>query len=347
MIITFNVLYFFKTRKNNQLKFSLHFAQLSNMYEYICTQILLAINKLVSTSIIITPRIIIYKIIGINRRYIDREFPESQNATATNSTTVYSVPRTFQKCGEKQASLAEERVFHRLQCLNSGDRRPQNTFESSGVWVTFFHSACYGGQSFRNQRVGKLIIREHDFVVFAKYAGKFVKLQVWVREITICSKTCSFSSSILNLSCAHNPWTRKLRLKRVNKGKIICFHVLKSVLYGGSGCVFSIVFGIWIIPKTHIRLTTAVWFQTFLKLSFFTNFNRVQYKLIPTLSPNESVVQFQNRIIDRLQKRLQQSFWNRLINRFVNQFQDRFSLFMFWSRLNRSQKVWKYWMQID
>lgn len=97
-----------------------------------------------------------------NSRYIEREFP-----TNGDETTIYSVPRTFKKSGEKQAIHAEERIFERLQGIGK---------HVNGVWLTFFHSAVYAGHSFRNQRDGKLMIREHDFVVFAKYQGEYEKM---------------------------------------------------------------------------------------------------------------------------------------------------------------------------
>lgn len=99
-------------------------------------------------------------------RYIEREFPEyCNNANNNNKSTVYSVPSCFKKGGEKQATLAEEIVFNRLHGL-------EDAACCQGLWMTFFHNACYAGHSFRNERVGKLMIREHDFVIFAKYQGK-------------------------------------------------------------------------------------------------------------------------------------------------------------------------------
>lgn len=96
-------------------------------------------------------------------RYVEREFPEAVDG----GNIVYSVPRDFQRNGgERQASRAEELVFKRLRGLS-------NTKELSGLWMIFFHSASYGGRSFRNQRVGKLMIREHDFVIFVRYRGKY------------------------------------------------------------------------------------------------------------------------------------------------------------------------------
>ncbi|KAF5308667.1 hypothetical protein FQR65_LT06128 [Abscondita terminalis] len=99
-------------------------------------------------------------------RYIEREFPEAKDG----KNAVYSIPSKFKNRGERQASLAEEVVFKRLSGI-------AKTIRLDGLWMTFFHSASYAGHSFRNQRVGKLMIREHDFVVFAKYQGKhFVAL---------------------------------------------------------------------------------------------------------------------------------------------------------------------------
>jgi hypothetical protein len=88
---------------------------------------------------------------------VEREFPPAGDGGGV----VYSVPRYFHKAGEKQAALAEEEVFRRLSAVGLG-----------GLWMTFFHGASYGGHSFRNQRVGKLMIREHDFVAFVKHAGE-------------------------------------------------------------------------------------------------------------------------------------------------------------------------------
>ncbi|XP_071051519.1 uncharacterized protein [Onthophagus taurus] len=87
------------------------------------------------------------------QKFVKREFP---------SETVHSVPKSFQKSGEKQAILAEKVIFDRLRGLKSENR-------IKGLWLIFFHSASYAGRSFRNQRDGKLMIREHDFVLFIKY----------------------------------------------------------------------------------------------------------------------------------------------------------------------------------
>ncbi|RZC39714.1 uncharacterized protein BDFB_008988, partial [Asbolus verrucosus] len=101
--------------------------------------------------------------------YIEREFPSPQH----DGKVVYSVPRIFQKTGEKQAALAERVVFNRLNGV--GCNKCDSRF--GGLWMTFFHNACYGGHSFRNQRIGKLMIREHDFVIFVKFNGRhFVAL---------------------------------------------------------------------------------------------------------------------------------------------------------------------------
>ncbi|KAF5281773.1 hypothetical protein FQA39_LY17692 [Lamprigera yunnana] len=104
-------------------------------------------------------------------KYIEREFPEAKEG----KNAVYSVPGKFKNRGEKQASLAEEVVFTRLSGL-------AQTTRLDGLWMTFFHSASYAGHSFRNRRVGKLMIREHDFVVFAKYRGKCYVLLVEVKS---------------------------------------------------------------------------------------------------------------------------------------------------------------------
>ncbi|KAB0802644.1 hypothetical protein PPYR_04830 [Photinus pyralis] len=95
-------------------------------------------------------------------KYIEREFPEAKDG----KNAVYSIPSKFKNCGEKQASLAEEVVFTRLSGL-------ADTTRLDGLWMTFFHSASYAGHSFRNQRVGKLMIREHDFVIFVKHKERY------------------------------------------------------------------------------------------------------------------------------------------------------------------------------
>ncbi|GJQ74428.1 hypothetical protein Trydic_g21298 [Trypoxylus dichotomus] len=105
-------------------------------------------------------------------RYVEREFPESSTngGDVGDGVAVYSVPRKFQKMGEDQAVSAEHRVFDRLHGLRT-DPNLRNT------WITFFHSASYAGHSHRNKRDGKLMIREHDFVIFVKSNGKcFVAL---------------------------------------------------------------------------------------------------------------------------------------------------------------------------
>lgn len=98
------------------------------------------------------------------RRYIEKEFPECCN-NGNNKNAIYSVPSSFKKRGEKQATLAEEIVFNRLHGL-------KDAVCCQGLWMIFFHSASYAGRSFRNERDGKLMIREHDFVMFAKYRGE-------------------------------------------------------------------------------------------------------------------------------------------------------------------------------
>lgn len=84
---------------------------------------------------------------------------------------MYSVPSVFQKSdgdggdGQKQGNYAEQLVFTRLHGLLQAEA-------INGLWIVFFHSASYAGRSYRNQRLGKLMIREHDFVIFAKYKGR-------------------------------------------------------------------------------------------------------------------------------------------------------------------------------
>lgn len=98
------------------------------------------------------------------RRYVEREFPEAEDGR----NAVYGVPPIFQKnSGERQANLAEQVVFRRLQGISDAANLP-------GIWMVFFHSASYAGRSYRNRRVGKLIFREHDFVIFIRYRGKYV-----------------------------------------------------------------------------------------------------------------------------------------------------------------------------
>lgn len=94
-------------------------------------------------------------------RYVEREFPDAEGG----GNAVYSVPSVFQKSGgERQANLAEQLVFTRLHGLVRAEA-------INGLWVTFFHSTSYAGRSFRNRRLGKLMIREHDFVIFVKFKG--------------------------------------------------------------------------------------------------------------------------------------------------------------------------------
>ncbi|XP_076251041.1 uncharacterized protein LOC143190554 isoform X2 [Rhynchophorus ferrugineus] len=101
-------------------------------------------------------------------KYLESEFPKSSR------TTVYSIPRDFTKAGEKQACHAEQLVFQRLKSLSS--------LNIPNLWVIFFHSASYAGYSNRNQRLGKLMIREHDFVVFIKYEECFFILLIEVKS---------------------------------------------------------------------------------------------------------------------------------------------------------------------
>ncbi|XP_044263120.1 uncharacterized protein LOC123010340 isoform X2 [Tribolium madens] len=103
-------------------------------------------------------------------RYIKREFP-----TQDGAARVYSIPRVLQKSGEKQASLAEEEIFNKLTQFGRNDK-------FRGLWMLFFHSTSYAGHSFRNQRVGKLMIREHDFVVFVTFKGGHFVVLVEVKS---------------------------------------------------------------------------------------------------------------------------------------------------------------------
>ncbi|GLV31907.1 hypothetical protein CBL_07667, partial [Carabus blaptoides fortunei] len=114
------------------------------------------------------------------RRYVETEFPE-----LTAATTVYSVPRTFTNRTERQASKAEHAVFSRLAALTTGATR------DAGLWVLYFHGASYAGHSSRNQRVGKLMIREHDFVIFAKYKGQYYVTLAEVKSTCDANTSCS------------------------------------------------------------------------------------------------------------------------------------------------------------
>lgn len=60
-----------------------------------------------------------------------------------------------------QASHAESHVFHCLQEL-----------DIPGLWLVFFQGRSYGGKSFRKERNGKLVMREHDYVFFTSYNGQ-------------------------------------------------------------------------------------------------------------------------------------------------------------------------------
>ncbi|KAJ8927204.1 hypothetical protein NQ314_020363 [Rhamnusium bicolor] len=103
--------------------------------------------------------------------YTDIEFPKPKD----DETVVYSIPKHFSSTGERQAALAESQVFQRLHGLVDNTR-------IGGLWVLFFHSTCYAGQSYRNQRMGRLMIREHDFVVFAKCRGQFYVALIEVKS---------------------------------------------------------------------------------------------------------------------------------------------------------------------
>lgn len=91
--------------------------------------------------------------------YINREFPSE------NKNCIYSIPKFFIQHGQEQASNAEKEVHTRLCGIQI---RPE---DNDGYWQVCFQGACYAGRSFRNDRKGKLMMREHDFVVFIKYKG--------------------------------------------------------------------------------------------------------------------------------------------------------------------------------
>lgn len=90
------------------------------------------------------------------KRYIAQEFPLLEG----NKCTVYSVPKHPILRTEHQASQAECHVFN---CLKELD--------IPGLWLVFFQGRSYGGKSFRKERHGKLMMREHDFVFFTSYNG--------------------------------------------------------------------------------------------------------------------------------------------------------------------------------
>jgi hypothetical protein len=66
-----------------------------------------------------------------------------------------------------QASQAESHVFNCLREL-----------EIPGLWLVFFQGRSYGGKSFRKERNGKLIMREHDYVFFTSYNGQYFQKQL-------------------------------------------------------------------------------------------------------------------------------------------------------------------------
>jgi len=59
-----------------------------------------------------------------------------------------------------QASQAECHVFNSLKKLDIPE-----------LWLVFFQGRSYGGKSFRKERHGKLMMREHDFVFFTSFKG--------------------------------------------------------------------------------------------------------------------------------------------------------------------------------
>ncbi|XP_069676761.1 uncharacterized protein [Periplaneta americana] len=105
-------------------------------------------------------------------RYIGQEFPRLEGQTCT----IYSVPKQPIQRSELQASQAEEHVFQYLSELNI-----------PGMWMVFFQGRSYGGKSFRNERNGKLMIREHDYVLFTVYKGK---KHVTLVEVKSTSDSC-------------------------------------------------------------------------------------------------------------------------------------------------------------
>ncbi|KAH1027426.1 hypothetical protein HUJ05_000937 [Dendroctonus ponderosae] len=104
-----------------------------------------------------------------NFRYLESEFPRT-----TSNNSVFHIPKEYLRTGENQGRQAEQIAFQRLKNLS--------TLNVSDLWILFFHSISYGGYSNRNQRLGKLIMREHDFVVFVKYQGRNFVLFVEVKS---------------------------------------------------------------------------------------------------------------------------------------------------------------------
>lgn len=56
--------------------------------------------------------------------------------------------------------------------------------------MLYFHGASYAGHSHRNQRIGKLMVREHDFVVFSKFKGRRFATLVEVKSTHDSSTHC-------------------------------------------------------------------------------------------------------------------------------------------------------------
>lgn len=131
---------------------------------------------------------------------------------------VYSLPKTFSSTGQHQATLAEKEVFQRLQGLAKS-----NTI--GGLWVTFFHSTCYAGQSYRNQRMGRLMIREHDFVVFAKYEGISTAFCFYFQVSTLCGNKVFLPTYAVLVS-----FRRRLQLFLQKQRNISGGHLHKSIV---------------------------------------------------------------------------------------------------------------------
>ncbi|KAL1505915.1 hypothetical protein ABEB36_005364 [Hypothenemus hampei] len=102
-------------------------------------------------------------------RYLESEFP-----TVESQTIVHSIPKEFSRTGQEQACKAEKLVFDRLMGLH--------TLQLPNLWIMFFHNASYGGYSKKNLELWKLIIREHDFVVFVKFMDKHYVILMEVKS---------------------------------------------------------------------------------------------------------------------------------------------------------------------
>ncbi|XP_037079388.1 uncharacterized protein LOC119100394, partial [Pollicipes pollicipes] len=99
--------------------------------------------------------------------YVAREFP----LLLTNESAVYSLPSVYIPSEKQQASEAERVVFELLRGL----RAPS-------LGLLFFHGRHYAGRSAKHASGSSLITREHDYVLLARYGGKFYVLLVEVKS---------------------------------------------------------------------------------------------------------------------------------------------------------------------